>query len=180
MKNRILFILFFVFSHFQGFSQNESRKYRILTYGLQHEIENAELVVNQKWNIEKFTVAGCIVSQKLIDSVKVHNKSIWKLIENENGFENSELNYLKDISNTRKDLEKIKSLVYKHNLTNKIWRNLKNKKNDYLIFTNPKFNTESIYSISIKKRNRKIDNHPKNRVYNLTVDLSTETLTIDN
>ena len=182
MKIKFLTILLIVLCHFHGISQteNEQVKYRLLTYGLQRVINNAEQVVHQKWNIEKVSVAGCKVNQKLVDSVKTYNRATWKLIESNSDLRNSELQYRKDLMETRKDLEQITSLVYQYELTNGIWRNLKNKRYDYLIFENPKFIAESEYSISIKKRKRRFDDDPKNGVYNLIIDLSTESITIVN
>ncbi|WP_396591401.1 hypothetical protein [Allomuricauda sp. R78024] len=182
MKNTFLIILLILFTHFQSFSQgeNEQGKHRILTYGTHREIDIAEQTVNQKWNIEKVSVAGCRVNQKLVDSVKTHNRATWELIDSKSGFENSEWKYRKDLMETKKDLKKLKSLVYKHDLTNRIWKNLKNKRVDYLIFENLIFIDESKYSISIKKRKRKIDDSQKNGIYNLIIDLSTESVTIEN
>ena len=182
MKGRFLIILPLVFCLIQGFSQTESgqRKYRVLTYGLPQRIDDVEMVVNQKWNIEKVSLTGCKVTQKLIDSVKTCNRKTWELIENEHGLENSELEYRKELMKTRRDLNEIKSIVYQNEMINGIWNNLKNKRYNYLIFENPKFIDESKYSISIKKRKRRVDDKPKNRVYNLIVDLSAESITIEN
>lgn len=99
------------------------------------------------------------------------------MISNET--QNSKLNYRKDIISARKDFKKIETLVYRNDLTNEIWKNLKGKNESHLIFENPKFIDESKYSISIKKRKRKTNNKPKNLIYTLTIDLSTESIVIE-
>lgn len=181
MKSRFSTILIIILCHFQVLSQteNEQEKYRILTYGYPSGPDDAETVVNQKWNIEKVAVAGCVVTRKLIDSVKTHNTLTWELIERDNQIQNSELKYRNDIINTRRDLEELKLVVYNNELTNGLWKNLKNKKDDYLIFEEPKFISASKYSIYVKKRKRKIDEKPTNKVYNLIVDLSSESITVE-
>jgi hypothetical protein len=61
-------------------------KFRLLTYGLPNfEKQNSENVVAQKWRIEFYAVAGCVVTQELEDSVDKHNKTIEPLIEKKYG-----------------------------------------------------------------------------------------------
>jgi len=65
-----------------------SYKYRLLTYGLQDDIRrNASSIIQQKWKIEIYPVAACIVPQELEDSVKKENDKIYKLIQKEYGKE---------------------------------------------------------------------------------------------
>ncbi len=68
---------------FYSYSQNDTEKhsYVLLTYGIKKENSNAELIVNQMWNIAKKVVAGCEVTQELVDSVKTHNKNTWNSLK---------------------------------------------------------------------------------------------------
>ena len=51
--------------------------YRILTYGLpRFEYQNATWVVGQEWGIVHYPVAGCVVTQELMDSVKLENDRV--------------------------------------------------------------------------------------------------------
>jgi hypothetical protein len=52
-------------------------KHRILVYGEPtHDGELTENLVGQKWGIEFYRVAGCTVTQELLDSVKQHNDAV--------------------------------------------------------------------------------------------------------
>jgi len=64
-----------------------NKKLRLLTYGEPPDMErqSAENVIAEKWGIEYFGVAGCVVSKELIDSVNKHNKEVNVLINNKYG-----------------------------------------------------------------------------------------------
>ncbi len=66
---------------------DSNKKLRLLTYGGPPDMEkqSAENVIADKWGIEFYGVAGCIVTQELIDSVEKHNKEIEVLIKNKYG-----------------------------------------------------------------------------------------------
>lgn len=54
----------------------------ILTYGLpDFERHNSREVIAEKWKINFKAVAGCLVSQELIDSVKKHNEIVDRKLE---------------------------------------------------------------------------------------------------
>ena len=62
--------------------KTNSRKYRMLTYGLQDDTRrNASSIIEEKWRIEFYAVAGCIVTEEVQDSVKRENEKTYKLIE---------------------------------------------------------------------------------------------------
>jgi hypothetical protein len=54
--------------------------FRLLTYGepLDLEREVASSVVGSKWGISHYSVAGCVISDQLVDSVEKHNEIIGK------------------------------------------------------------------------------------------------------
>ncbi|MBI5373014.1 MAG: hypothetical protein HZA79_13410 [Sphingobacteriales bacterium] len=90
-----------------------SYKYRLLTYGLRDDTRrNASSIIQQKWKIEIYSVAGCIVTQQLEDSVKRENDKTYKLIENEygKGWENK---FDAEVENEYKIEAQIDSLVKK-------------------------------------------------------------------
>ena len=47
-------------------------------------------IVGKKWGIEVYPVAGCMVSQNLIDSVKIENKKLWSNLDKIIGPESEE------------------------------------------------------------------------------------------
>ncbi|GAA4334822.1 hypothetical protein GCM10023149_42380 [Mucilaginibacter gynuensis] len=59
----------------------------ILTYGLPgpRDLRNAEEITANRWGISYKSVAGCIVSQSLRDSVKEHNSDVYERIEKKFG-----------------------------------------------------------------------------------------------
>lgn len=58
------------------------KKFVLLTYGLpDFARQNASELVQAKWNIQFYFVAGCVVTQELADSVKRENENVLKLIE---------------------------------------------------------------------------------------------------
>ena len=140
---------------------------------------NPELAVNQKWNIEKVSVAQCRVTSKLRDSVRTENEKTWKKIAQERQMENPELEYQKELFKTRRDLNTIKSIVHNSNFSNSIWKNLKKKEKDFLIYENLKLLDKSKYAVSIKKWKRKNDGKPQSGTYNLIVDLSSESVILN-
>lgn len=74
------------FSNVTAQNQGSSKKYRLLTYGLpDFARQNALGVVESKWNIEFYGVAGCVIDDELEDSVKQENDKIYRLIEAEYG-----------------------------------------------------------------------------------------------
>ena len=174
---KFLFLLL-VITYFQGFSQtgSEDGKYKILTYGMARNPSSQELTVNQKWNIQKVSVAECRITSKLRDSVKTENERTWEKIARDRQIENPEMEYQKDLYKTRRDLNKIKAIVHNSDYSNSIWKNLRKKEKDFLIYENLKYLDKSKYAISIKKWKRKNDGKPQNGTYNLIVDLSSESV----
>lgn len=65
---------------------NNSHEFVLLRYGLQKVWQqNAEHTVSDRWGIKYYTVAGCIVSKKIIDSVAMHNRIMEKKIASKYG-----------------------------------------------------------------------------------------------
>ncbi|RZJ64483.1 MAG: hypothetical protein EOO47_26970 [Flavobacterium sp.] len=60
--------------------------YTILTYGLPNmERQNSSNVIVRKWGIKFKSVAGCVVTEALTDSVKTVNKTVNKNIQDKYG-----------------------------------------------------------------------------------------------
>ncbi len=82
---KIIFILSFLLS-WTSFSQSEKSSDQILTYGLSnYHYQKAMDFVGKKWGIEIYPVAGCMVSQKLVDSVKAVHTKLWKKMDSIQG-----------------------------------------------------------------------------------------------
>ena len=59
---------------------------KILTYGLpDFEKEHARFIVSKKYGFKFFAVAGCLVSERLIDSIESQNKIVFAAMENKFG-----------------------------------------------------------------------------------------------
>jgi hypothetical protein len=84
---------------------------RFLTYGMPNfEKQNAENIIAKKWGIEFYAVAGCIVTNKLVDSVEKHNKRIENLAIQRFG-KNWEDKFRKEIDTEFETEQKIKTLL---------------------------------------------------------------------
>ena len=81
---RNLSLILIIILTFSCSESNENPK-RILTYGLPGQYDEAMGIVGKKWGIEIYPVAGCMVSQNLIDSVKTENKRLWSNLDKING-----------------------------------------------------------------------------------------------
>lgn len=71
----------------QSFSQSkEEIQYRFLRYGLtDYYYEMSVELVGNKYNIESYAMAGCMVSKKLVDSVSIENERMWKIMDSIHG-----------------------------------------------------------------------------------------------
>jgi hypothetical protein len=84
----IIFVFALMVSTYSATAQSvkETCKYRLLTYGLQDDKRlNASRIIQSKWKIEIYPVAGCVVGSELEDSVKRENDKVYKLIEKDYG-----------------------------------------------------------------------------------------------
>jgi len=78
----------------------------ILTYGFRiMELERARNVVAQKYGFRFFTVAGCIVTQQLMDSINKENDATYAILEKQLG-----KNWEKRFDN---EVEKVKKIQYR-------------------------------------------------------------------
>jgi hypothetical protein len=65
---------------------NTGDDFTLLTYGLPNmEIQNSRYIIARKWEIKFKSVAGCIVTEELVDSVNTINERVNKNIENKYG-----------------------------------------------------------------------------------------------
>lgn len=88
MMHKISLILFlFVFAQFNVcFGQTSNEKYRILVSGMQNgDMQLARDMISEKWGIELYSVATCMVSKELRDSIKKHNSAVGPLIAKKYG-----------------------------------------------------------------------------------------------
>lgn len=77
--------------------QSQETYYTILSYGFPN-MERRRLVegISEKWKIKNLDVAGCEVTQELMDSVAVENKKTYAALEKRYG-KDWEIRYEKDI-----------------------------------------------------------------------------------
>lgn len=86
-----IFITFTAFAPCYGKKTNQSisthaTKDTILVYGLPNfERENAENVIAQKWGIVYYAIAGCVVSEEMVDDAEEHNKKVYTRLERKFG-----------------------------------------------------------------------------------------------
>jgi hypothetical protein len=88
IMNKIIFFLWLIVLGIllqmnNCFAQTKTinQKLRLLVYGLpDFKRQNAENVTAQKWGIEFYSVAGCLVTKELVDSVEKHNNTVKPLI----------------------------------------------------------------------------------------------------
>lgn len=67
-------------------AQTEVTSNRILTYGYPHfQYQKAMKFVGKNWNLEIYSVAGCVVTQQLMDSVALEDKKLWKKMDSIHG-----------------------------------------------------------------------------------------------
>ena len=96
----ILTIFFFVISC----QKNEKKTmndgyYRFLTFGMPDFNEYIiKKKVDEKWNIKYISVAGCVVTEKLLDSIKIENQKTNSALEKKFGKDWKKL-YEKDVQN---------------------------------------------------------------------------------
>jgi hypothetical protein len=78
----LLLLLLFVSCHVFAQSGVSHKKFKLLTYGLpDFARQNASNIIQNKWGIQFYGVAGCVVTEDLEDSVKKENNTVRKLIE---------------------------------------------------------------------------------------------------
>lgn len=78
---RILLLLL-ILSGSNCCTAQDVQQFRLLTYGLpDFETQDARKIVAGRWEIEFYPVAGCMVYDALIDSVRLHNAAENKKIE---------------------------------------------------------------------------------------------------
>ncbi len=76
---------------------HEDGYYRILSFGLPNfDVVEAEDGIADKWKIKHVSVAGCVVTEKLMDSIKTQNQKTFAAIEKKYG-QNWRQKYDKDI-----------------------------------------------------------------------------------
>ena len=110
---QLLCLTLFAFLNVAAQEQTNHKKFRLLTYGLQDDTHrNAKGIIENKWSIEFYPVAGCIIDSKLEDSVKKENDKIYKLIEIEYG-KDWENKFYAEVEDEYKIEAQIDSLVKK-------------------------------------------------------------------
>lgn len=152
--------------------QTISKKYRLLTYGLQDDTRrNASRIIQGKWNIEFYGVTGCIITKELEDSVKKENEKTEKLIEAEYG-KTWEERFNKEIEEEHKIETQIDELVKKQKFI--IDRDILNP-NPGAPFPMRPADDNGNYIVSVSTYNRQWE---EQKLYTLQVNYRTKKVTV--
>jgi hypothetical protein len=93
--------------------KSKEKNYTLLTYGMpDFDRQNSRNVIAEKWGIKFFGVAGCMVTEKLLDSVKTVNKIVNKNIEDKFG-KNWEDKFEKEVDAEFENEKKITAILDK-------------------------------------------------------------------
>ena len=86
---------------------------RILTYGLpDFELSRAQNAVAKKYGFSYYAVAGCIVTQELLDSVEMKNNTTFKILDQELG-PDWQIRFEKEVDTMQQLQREVESLVRK-------------------------------------------------------------------
>lgn len=121
---KTIFILSILIS-WSSFSQSEKSADRILTYGLpNHHYQKAMEFVGKKWGIEIYPVAGCMVTQKLLDSVETVHTELWKKMDSIQGID-SKKKFRKETITEMKRISKVQKIFDSNRKIKKRMRKVK-------------------------------------------------------
>ncbi|WP_420401165.1 hypothetical protein [Flagellimonas sp.] len=178
---KIIYILILLISY-SGFSQKSAlpdNQNQVLFYGLMtfHRIKAMEFAA-EKYEIEVKGVAGCMVSRKLVDSVKTVHIGLWKRMDSIYGigakeryeksvdFELEQIQKASDIIKDKRDIKKVLRIIKRENEASSI--SLQGKLDENLYYWN-------IYSLNREKYPNKLW-HPE---YKIIIDLKKEEYKIE-
>jgi hypothetical protein len=123
----ILCVLFLLIS-LTSFSQELQSPDRILTYGFPYDTQRKAIkFVGKKWGIELYTVADCVVSKKLIDSVETIHTKLWKKMDSIHGVD-SEKRFRNEVIAEMKKIEKVNKIFERDRNIKKLLRKIERAK----------------------------------------------------
>ena len=111
-------------------TNEKKRPDRILTYGLPSDNIIAMEITGKKWGIEIYPVAGCMVSQQLIDSVDKVHIELWKKMDMIHGNE-SEKKFDEETKVERKRINEAQKIFESDEIIKSKILKIKNKNTYY-------------------------------------------------
>ena len=110
---------------------------KVLVYGLQNvERQNAETVIARKYGFVFHAVAGCIVYEELVDSVKKENEKTYAVIETKYG-KNFWERFEKEVDTEYRKQERVKRLLAKQPYLKSLEKQLQQSNNGIYYFLQP-------------------------------------------
>ncbi|MFC5872537.1 hypothetical protein ACFP3I_08085 [Chryseobacterium arachidis] len=135
---------------------HEDGYYRILGFGFSNmEREKLQAGIIDKWKIKHVDVAGCVVTEKLMDSIKTENQKTFAALEKRYG-KDWRTKYENDLSHFAMNQVEVMDVL----ITNKLFRN-ELKKNDIEIDDvdkNVKELDEGLYKVVVYNQKLKAEN----------------------
>ena len=178
---RKIYILILLIS-FSGFSQKSTvsdNQNQVLFYGLMnyHRIKAMEFGA-EKYNLEVKGVTGCMVTHKLVDSVKTVHIELWKRMDSIYGIGAKE-RYEKSVDFEFEQIQKASDIIKDKPDIKKLLRKIKRENEDSSISLQGKLDENlyywNIYSLNREKYPNKLW-HPE---YKIIIDLKKEEYKIE-
>ena len=182
MKQRSIYLSLFLLMAFLHvdicYSQVNSAKpgFRLLTYG-EPSPENYKIInfVGQRWGIEFYSVAGCVVTKELRDSVKQYNDDVELLISQKHG-KDWRVKFDKEVA-TEFENERIVFDLIEEMVIIKEWKDRMQKENTFIYYQLTPIPNSTKYKASIKGMNSlRRDNKT---YYTLFVDYRDKSVSIE-
>lgn len=124
--------------------------YTILTYGLPNmERQNSRNIIAEKWKIKFKSVAGCMVSEQLLDSVKTINGRVDKNLEKKYG-KNWNQKFEKEIDEEYERYKQITAILEKVDFIKKRDEQMGIEGNGLDYYMTPIKNSPADYDVSVE------------------------------
>ncbi|SHF98423.1 hypothetical protein [Chryseobacterium sp. OV279] len=124
--------------------------YTLLMYGLPDmERQNSRNIIAEKWAIKFKSVAGCVVSKELVDSVKTINDRVNKNIEKKYG-KNWNAQFEKEIGEEYEKEKQITAILDKVDFIRKRDDQMDKEGNGLVYYMTPIENSTTDYKVSVE------------------------------
>ncbi|KFF21985.1 hypothetical protein [Chryseobacterium sp. JM1] len=124
--------------------------YTLLMYGLPNmEKQNSRNVIAEKWEIKFESVAGCVVTKELTDSVKTINDRVGKNIEKKYG-KNWKTEFEKEIQEEYAREKQITAILDKVDFIKKKDEQMDKEGNGLVYYMTPIKNSTTDYHVSVE------------------------------
>ncbi len=156
----------------------EDTTLKMLTYGLPDvEWLDAAIIVSKNYGFTYYSVAGCIVSQKLIDSIGIENKKTRTILEIRNGMD-WQTKFDREVKDMRILLTRANNVLKKSKYFKIINKYFDANELGLCYSTFPTSKSNQIFEVEIYTLEDSIGYTRSERYYLLSVDLKKEMVTI--